>query len=294
VPNTAAHKFRLGSIKKQFTAAAVMQLQEQGKLSVTNPACKFVDGCPEAWKPVIVHHLLTHTSGIPSYTNMPGFREPKMRRVPLSPLEIALLSKDMALQFPPGEKMVYNNTGYVLLGHVIEKASGEKYAAYLKKHIFNPLDMNDTGYDETRTILPSRAAGYSRGPDGLLNADFLDMSLPHAAGSLYSTLRLLVGRLHRERAHQRVSMSALAFSADGSRPCGHDPAHVRLISIAYCRRTGFDSYAVTSPWAVAVSSQRSVAIECEGAIEPTSGDKPYPHRFRRSSLCTLDGHRCAT
>ena len=143
---------------------------------------------PEAWKPITIHHLLTHTSGIPSYTNLPDFRLPKFRRVPLSPIEIAFLTKDKPLEFAPGEKMSYNNTGYVLLGHIVEKASGEKYADYLKKHIFGPLDMNESGYDDTQTILPNRAAGYTRVPEGYRNADFLDMSLPHAAGSLYSTL----------------------------------------------------------------------------------------------------------
>ena len=189
VPNTPATKFRLGSITKQFTATAIMQLQEQGKLNVSDPLCKFIDDCPEAWKPVTVHHLLTHTSGIPSYTSMPDFQQPKFKRVPLKPLDIAFLTKDKPLEFQPGEKWNYDNTGYVLLGYIVEKVSGEKYADYLRKHIFAPLDMNDSGYDDTRTLLPNRAAGYSRGPDGLRNADFLDMSLPHAAGSLYSTAR---------------------------------------------------------------------------------------------------------
>jgi D-alanyl-D-alanine carboxypeptidase len=186
-PNTPDNKFRLGSITKQFTATAVMQLQESGKLSVNDPVCKYVESCPEAWKPITIHHLLTHTSGIPSYTGFPDFAKPKMMRMPLSPLEIVLLSKDKPLDFPPGEKWSYDNTGYVFLGYIIEKVSGEKYAAYLQNHIFGPLNMRDSGYDDTRAILPGRAAGYSRGPDGYLNADYLDMSLPHAAGSLYST-----------------------------------------------------------------------------------------------------------
>jgi D-alanyl-D-alanine carboxypeptidase len=186
-PNTPDNKFRLGSITKQFTATAVMQLQESGKLSVNDPACKYVESCPEAWKAVTIQHLLTHTSGIPSYTGFPEFATPKMMRIPLSPLEIVMLSKDKPLDFRPGEKWSYDNTGYVFLGYIIEKVSGEKYADYLEKHIFGPLHMRDSGYDDTRAILPGRAAGYSRGPGGYRNADYLDMSLPHAAGSLYST-----------------------------------------------------------------------------------------------------------
>jgi CubicO group peptidase (beta-lactamase class C family) len=212
VPNTPDTKFRLGSITKQFTATAIMQLQERGKLSVEDPICKFIDNCPETWKPVTVHNLLTHTSGIPSYTNMPEFRQPKLMRVPLSPIEIAMLSKDKPLEFQPGEKMTYNNTGYVLLGHIVEKASGEKYADYLKNHIFSPLDMNDSGYDDTRTILRNRASGYSRTADGYRNADFLDMSLPHAAGSLYSTVRDLYRwdrALYGDKAVSRKSLEKM-------------------------------------------------------------------------------------
>jgi D-alanyl-D-alanine carboxypeptidase len=112
-------------------------------------------------------------------------------RVPLTPVEIVMLSKDKPLEFDPGTKYNYDNTGYVFLGAIIEKASGEKYAEYLKKHVFSPVDMNDSGYDDTKSILKNRAAGYGPGGPGgaLVNAEYLDMTLPHAAGSLYSTVR---------------------------------------------------------------------------------------------------------
>ena len=190
VPSTPDTKFRLGSITKQFTSTAILQLQEQGKLSVQDLACKYVDNCPESWKPVTIHQLLTHTSGIPSYTAMPEFPKPKFMRQPLSPIEVVMLTKDKPLDFPPGTKYRYDNTGYVMLGVIIEKVSGEKYADYLQKHILDPLEMKDTGYDVTRKILKGRAAGYSpMGPKNFQNADYLDMSLPHAAGSMYSTTR---------------------------------------------------------------------------------------------------------
>jgi D-alanyl-D-alanine carboxypeptidase len=188
VPNTPSNKFRLGSITKQFTAAAIMQLQEQGKLSVSDPACKYIDNCPDTWKPVTIQHLLTHTSGIPSYTSMPTFPTPKFMRIPMTPLEVLMLTRDRPLEFQPGEKWVYDNSGYIFLGCIIEKVSGQKYADYLKEHIFDPLDMKDSGYDDTRAILTGRAAGYDRGPKVYRNADYLDMSLPYAAGSLYSTV----------------------------------------------------------------------------------------------------------
>jgi CubicO group peptidase (beta-lactamase class C family) len=106
----------------------------------------------------------------------------------LSPVEIALLSKDKPLEFQPGEKMNYNNTGYVLLGHIIEKVSGQKYDEYLKSNIFEPLGMDASGYDFTEQIIPKRVSGYSWTAKGYANSTFLDMSLPHAAGSLYSSV----------------------------------------------------------------------------------------------------------
>lgn len=189
VPNGPDTKFRLGSITKQFTSTSILQLEEQGKLSVTDTACKYFADCPEAWKPITIHQLLSHTSGIHSYTDDPQFPKPKFMRIPLTPPEILLLTKDKPLDFQPGEKWHYDNSGYIFLGVIIEKVSGEKYADYLKKHIFGPLDMQDSGYDNSAAILKNRAAGYRSVPDGFRNADYLDMSLPYAAGSLYSTVR---------------------------------------------------------------------------------------------------------
>lgn len=189
VPNSVDTKFRLGSITKQFTATAILQLQERGLLSVDDPACKFFDACPAAWKPITIQQLLTHTSGIPSYTDDKQFVQPGFMRVPLKPSEILLLSKDKTLEFEPGTKWKYDNTGYIFLGVIVEKVSGEKYADYLKKHIFGPLGMDDSGYDDTKTILKNRASGYQPSANGFANADYLDMSLPYAAGSLYSTVR---------------------------------------------------------------------------------------------------------
>jgi len=188
VPDGPSTKYRLGSITKQFTATSILQLEEQGKLSVNDAACKYVAECPESWKPITIHQLLSHTSGIPSYTNTPDFVKPKLMRIPLSPMEVLMLTKDQPLEFQPGEKWKYDNSGYVFLGVVIEKVSGEKYADYLKKHIFGPLDMQDSGYDDSSVILKNRAEGYRARPGGeIRNADYIDMSLPYAAGSLYST-----------------------------------------------------------------------------------------------------------
>jgi CubicO group peptidase (beta-lactamase class C family) len=187
IPNTADTKFRLGSITKQFTATAILQLAEQGKLSVDDPVSKYYVGAPPAWAKITLKHLLTHSSGIPSYTALPGFFEKGSSKLPLTPDEIVKLTRDMPLEFEPGAKYAYDNTGYILLGYVIEKASGETYADYVAKHIFAPLGMNDSGYDVSGVILKKRASGYQGSKEGWKNADYLDMTLPYAAGSLYST-----------------------------------------------------------------------------------------------------------
>lgn len=186
VPNSPQTKFRLGSITKQFTAAAVLLLEEQGKLGVNDPVSKYYPEAPEAWKDITVHHLLTHTSGLHNYTAVPEYRT-RMREK-LTPLTLIARFKDLPLDFAPGSKFSYSNSGYALLGYIVEKASGEKYEDYLKKHLFGPTDMQSSGYDWDTTILKNRASGYERSPDGRIrNAEYLDMSQPYSAGSLYST-----------------------------------------------------------------------------------------------------------
>jgi CubicO group peptidase (beta-lactamase class C family) len=180
-------KYRLGSITKQFTAAAILQLAEQGMLGIDDPISKYYAAAPPAWAPITLKHLLTHTSGIPSYTAIPGFFGAPAR-TDRTPEQIIELTRDKPLEFKPGEKFAYDNTGYILLGYVIEKVSGQTYAAYLQEHIFTPLGMKDSGYDLSTTILPRRAAGYDRVAGKAMNTPFLAMTLPYAAGSLYSTV----------------------------------------------------------------------------------------------------------
>ena len=187
VPIAQDTKFRIGSITKQFTAAAILQLAEQGKLSLDDPISKYYPAAPPSWAPITLKHLLTHTSGIPSYTAIPGFFG-MPSRTERSPQDVVALTQDMPLEFKPGEKFNYNNTGYVLLGYVIEKVSGQAYRTYLQEHILKPLGLSNTGYDLTEPLLPHRAAGYASAPSGrITNASYLAMSLPYAAGSLYST-----------------------------------------------------------------------------------------------------------
>ena len=186
VPNAPETRFRLGSITKQFTAAAILLLQERGKLNVTDPICKYFDPCPSAWSEVTIHHLLSHTGGVPNFTSFPDYM-PKMM-LPVTTTEMIARFKDKPLDFKPGEKWSYSNSGYFLLGAIIEKAAGESYESLLQKNIFDPLKLTGTGYDHFDVILKHRATGYSMSKGKMVNSAFLDMTQPYSAGSLYSTV----------------------------------------------------------------------------------------------------------
>lgn len=188
IPNTPETRFRLGSITKQFTATLILQLVEQGKVKLDG---RLSDYLPEYRKDVgekvTVHQLLNHTSGIPSYTSQPGFLK-DVSRNPYSVDEFVKKFASNSLEFEPGSKFSYNNSGYFLLGAIIEKVTGQPYEKVLKEKIFDPLGMKSTGYDHYATILEKRASGYEKTPEGYANAPYLDMSLPYSAGSMYSTV----------------------------------------------------------------------------------------------------------
>jgi D-alanyl-D-alanine carboxypeptidase len=178
--------FRIGSVTKQFTSAAIMMLAEEGKLAVSDPITKFLPDYPTQGKTITVEHLLTHTSGIQSYTDMLKWRG--MWRQDMSVTEIVDLFKNEPMKFAPGERWSYNNSGYILLGAILEKASGRKYADFLRERIFGPLGMTNTRYDSTEDLIPRRAAGYGRSGDHFVNALYLSMTQPYAAGALVSTV----------------------------------------------------------------------------------------------------------
>ena len=190
IPNAPNTKFRIGSITKQFTSMIVMQLREQGKVKLEDSMCLYVTPCPDVWKPVTIHHLLTHTSGIPTYTGIKAWREVNM--VPKTTDQIIAFFRDLPLQWTPGEKYAYNNSGYFLLGVVIEKITGKMYEQALQEMILTPLGLTDTGYDWSKTIIARRAAGYTGKGAVLANSPPLDMQQPYAAGSLYSTVEDLL------------------------------------------------------------------------------------------------------
>ncbi len=191
VANSNTTKYRLASITKPFTAVAIFILSENGKLKITDPISKYFNWCPSSWKKITIGHLLTHTSGIPSYTDFPDHDQ--VAKNFFSPKQLVNLFKNKKLDFKPGEKFYYCNSGYVLLGHLIETISGKSFEEFLRDKIFEPLMMNDTGLDTNKKILKNRAQGYQLTPDNeLVNASFIDMSVPYAAGGMYSTVEDLM------------------------------------------------------------------------------------------------------
>ena len=185
IANDGDTKFRLGSLTKQFTAVAILLLQERGKLRLDAPLKTYLPDAPAAWDGITVQQLLNHTSGIPNFTDFPDYGAKKTRPATLT--ELIGRFREKPLDFKPGEKWSYSNSGYILLTAIVEKASGQPYAAFVTENIFKPLGMADTGYDVHATILPRRASGYTPSPKGLVNADYVDMSIPAGAGALYST-----------------------------------------------------------------------------------------------------------
>jgi CubicO group peptidase (beta-lactamase class C family) len=185
VPNSPSTKFRLGSITKQFTAACILLLEERGKLKIDDPVKVYMPDAPAAWDKVTIFNLLTHTSGIPSFTGFPDYASTEA--IATTPEKLVARFRDKPLEFQPGEKWNYSNSGYVLLGYLIEKISGESYSQFVQENIFTPLGMKDSGYDSNSAIIAHRAAGYSLNDKGLINAGYIDMSIPLSAGALYST-----------------------------------------------------------------------------------------------------------
>ncbi len=178
--------FRLGSITKQFTAVAVLMLAEQGKLSLNDEIGKYLPAFPTGDKKVTIEHLLTHTSGIKSYTNMEEWLQ--LWRKDMTPQEIIDMSKDKPFEFTPGERWNYNNSGYVMLGAIIEKVSGQSYEQFIQTRIFGPLGMTHSCYGNTERVIPRRVPGYQKNNDGFINAPYLSMTQPYAAGSLLSSV----------------------------------------------------------------------------------------------------------
>ena len=185
IPNRPETKFEIGSLTKQFTATCILQLVEQGKLSLDDKLGKFF---PSFFKgdSVTIHMLLNHTSGIPSFTGLPGFD--KIDKLSWSRDSMIAFFNNKPYDFSPGSNFKYNNSGPFLLGFIIEKVSGLSYETYLQKNIFDKLFMTNTGLNNWDNILPFRAKGYEMVKNKPVNAAYISLEWPFSSGAMYSTV----------------------------------------------------------------------------------------------------------
>ncbi len=210
--------FRIGSITKQFTACAILRLMEEGKLTLQDDITDYIEDFPTHGHTITIEHLLTHTSGIRSYTGIEKWT-PEVRKNDFTPGELIDFFKNEPMDFEPGERHLYNNSAYFMLGYIIEEVSGQTYEEYLDENFFKPLGMENSYYGNTTRIIRNRASGYQKNGDEYQNANFLSMTQPYAAGSLLSTVDDLftwyqavmnyevVSRESLEKAHTRSRLN---------------------------------------------------------------------------------------
>lgn len=188
IPNAPDTKFRIGSITKQFTAAIILMLREEGKLNLDDKITDHIKYYrKDTGDKVTIHQLLIHTSGIPSYTSLPDF----FPDISIKEFEVEDFVKEYLMgdfDFEPGTDWAYNNTGYYLLGVIIEEITGMTYEEALHHYILDPLEMTDSGFDDFSEIIKRRATGYSKMFIDFTNSAYLNMALPYAAGAMYSTV----------------------------------------------------------------------------------------------------------
>jgi CubicO group peptidase (beta-lactamase class C family) len=280
--NAPGVKYRIGSLTKQFTAAAILLLQQDGRLSVDDPLARYLPDTPPAWARISLAELLGHTSGIPDLTRDPTFAA-WSRRARTWP-EVLARFRDEPLNFEPGGRFEYSSSNYELLGAVIERVSGKSYGEFLRDRIFKPLGMRDTGLDRDGLALSRRARGYVFQRDGaLVRAVSSSMSVPWSAGGMYSTsddlLRweagLFGGRLLSATTLSRMTtpglggygMGVFVGDADGLRVIAHGGDI-----------EGFHSFLIYVP-------QRRLTVVVLGNVED-----PSPDRLARDLMSIALGH----
>ena len=187
VPMQSGMVFRIGSITKQFTAVAILQLVEQGKMELTDSIQKFIPDFHFKGKTITIEHLLTHTSGIKGYEEIDA-KLPNPMRIDFSPKTVIDSIDRLSLEFEPGTRYNYSNSNYFILGYIIEKVSGQSYPQYLRDNLFKPAGLSSTYYESHTDIIPNRASGYSFADEKYWNTDFISMSLVYGAGALRSTV----------------------------------------------------------------------------------------------------------
>jgi len=212
------HIFRIGSITKQFTASAILKLVEEGKIKLDANITEYIEDYPTHGHTITIEQLLNHTSGIKSYTSMPKWDNEERKR-DFTPAELVDYFKNEPMDFAPGEKFRYNNSGYILLGHIIELVSGKNYEEYIQDNFFTPLNMNSSSYGSSSRIIKNRAYGYDKNEETYINAPFLSMTQPYSAGSLLSTVDDLhlwykavmtdnvINKENRRKAHSRSKLN---------------------------------------------------------------------------------------
>ena len=185
VPNTPETVFRIGSITKQFTAFCILQLVDKGIIQLHDSVGKFIPEFPNG-NIITIHHLLSHSSGILNPPSANDVRDSS--RAKHSVDDLIDMFKDAPLAFAPGKGFKYSNSGYILLGKIIEVVGGGTYEEYLVDNVFRKIGMNQSGYDHSEQVLKNRAVGYVQFEGSLINSHYIDMSRPYAAGGLYSTV----------------------------------------------------------------------------------------------------------
>jgi len=225
-PATKDTVYEIGSTSKQFTAAAIMMLVEEGKVRLDDTITKYFPEAPQTWRGITIRHLLTHTSGIQNHVAVPHwldvFRTNLAFETTPSRDELLKMFFKLPLEFQPGETWAYNNTGYYLLGIIIEKASGKPFWQFLDERIFKPLGMNGTRNTDPRPIVPNRASGYEWKTDHFENRPILLPAIAFSAGSLLSTIEDMAkwdAALYTEKLLKRSSLEQM-WTADVTKDGG--------------------------------------------------------------------------
>ncbi|OUS03098.1 serine hydrolase [Flavobacteriales bacterium 33_180_T64] len=185
VPMQTENIFEIGSMTKQFTAISILMLMERGKLELNDEITKFIPDYPTLDKTITIHHLLTHTSGIKNYTSMKEIRG--IAKNDLTPLELIDFFKNESMDFEPGEQFKYNNSGYIVLGYIIELLSGQNYASFVEENIFKKINMTSSSYATHTKVIKNKVSGYHK-RDDYIKSMHVSYTLPYSAGSLMSNV----------------------------------------------------------------------------------------------------------
>ena len=267
IANTPQTKFRIGSITKQFTALAIMQLRQQGLLDIHDPLSKYIPDYPSGDQ-ITIHHLLTHTSGIPNYTSLAHCEKNKAQWRSIDRLINTF--KKRRLEFKPGAQYKYSNSGYVLLTYIIEQVSGQPYATYVQQHIFEPAGMLNTGYDTGGPRTADKACGYKVEHRHLAYADRVDMSYYAGAGALFSTVEDLYLWDRALHSNKLVSYDIL------------DTIFTPWIRTPDCNQK--NGYGYGYGWRIGDPNQKHPVVGHGGGIE---GFSTTIRRFPNDDLCII-------